>query len=961
MYPLIKAPCNLLLALVLVLMLTLTAASQGQSPTSPRPRPTDQQNPDQYANDDGVTSNANEGRGVDRPSRFDDREDNNTGSGARLSDRVRRSDSQGNERGADAEGAAGAAVTGPAVEGDAVESAGRREAGAPGPRGAEGGGVRTIGGAESGAGGGGGASRGIRGGAAGVTVVGEGTYEPAFDQPLEYGVLPAVGDPLTLEGPMPLMEFLQAIHIATSWNVLLTETAKGLSLDFIIIDTPPVQAMEILKFNDIFFRYDEPTNYLYVMTKEEYLDDTFAEVITHEFVVEHADVTYIESVLTSLLSAKGRLITDQRTNRIYVWDTFLNIEQMIKTVADLDVPLVKRAFEVQHADLADIESVVGTLLSPNGSLIVDARTNQLFVWDTPTVLEQMADAVAELDVPVESKTFHIRWVNSEDVVDSIEALLSERGTIQVDPRFNTLVVTDLPRRIALIEELIGTIDQELDTRTWVVEYADIDFVADQIEMLIPPEMGEIIVQEEVHQITASGLPERLDRVDELIATWDIKRQQVMIEAFLVDMDESVARQFNVQWSYFANNDGTGPVVVNSPTSTGRFPGIGGQDVTVGTLPYAIPLYGPLSLVDGEITRPLLRNTAGNTIVDRFEGNRLAVSLDYLDQNSDTVVLAAPRVTVQDGEEAIFENARRVPFASSTTTFSNINYGNSTSRVEFVDVGIILRVRPRITEAKNVLLDVAAEDSSAELIDIETFSTGGEDDNVSTRKAPEVRTRNVETQLRIQSGDTAVLGGLREDRSSQAYDRTPILGDIPILGKLFNNPRKDSAARSLMIFITPTVVDEYTHPEAHQLANVDTKIAERHRYNMKSLWERIRSRISQGENEISVSIGQTGEIFSEGAQASTDELRDAFFQVEMPGTVTVVVREHPRAPEAVVTAVVEAAMEAGLKVDFDESSVPLIPRMRETEPSPAAPVAVVTPVTTDAAPTVVPLVAITPKE
>ncbi|MCC6144098.1 MAG: hypothetical protein IT368_09850, partial [Candidatus Hydrogenedentes bacterium] len=413
------------------------------------------------------------------------------------------------------------------------------------------------------------------------------------------------------------------------------------------------------------------------------------------------------------------------------------------------------------------------------------------------------------------------------------------------------------------------------------------------------------------------------------------------------------RQFNVQWSYFANNDGTGPVVVHSTTSTGRFPGVGGNDVTVGTLPYAIPLYGPLTLQDGEITRPLLQNIDGDTIIDRFEGNRLAVSLDYLDQNSDTVVLAAPRVTVQDGEEAIFENARRVPFASSTTTFSNINYGNSTSRVEFVDVGIILRVRPRITELKNVLLDVAAEDSSAELIDIETYSTGGDGENIASRKAPEVRTRNVETQLRIQSGDTVVLGGLREDRSSKAYDRTPILGDIPILGKIFNNPKKDSAARSLMIFITPTVVDEFTHPEAEQLAKVDTKIAEDHRYNMKSLWERIRSRISQGENEIGVSIGQTGEIYSEGSLADVDELRDAFFQVEAPALVTVVIREHPRAPEAIVTAVVEAAMEAGLKVDFDDASIPLIPRARDEAPKAKA-AAAVTPAPVEAAPVSVPL-------
>src|SRR5690606_12435128 len=118
----------------------------------------------------------------------------------------------------------------------------------------------------------------------------------------------------------------------------------------------------------------------------------------------------------------------------------------------------------------------------------------------------------------------IAHVDAENLIDILGALLSDRGLIQVDPRFNSLIITDLPTRIARMEEVIGTLDKPLDRRTWVIKYADLDFIADQIETFIPAEMGEVILNEDVHQVTVAGLPERLDKIESMIDVWDIKRQ-----------------------------------------------------------------------------------------------------------------------------------------------------------------------------------------------------------------------------------------------------------------------------------------------------------------------------------------------------------------------------------------------------------------------------------------------------
>lgn len=950
--------CGLHAVCALVLLAIVAPASgQGQTPSSPRSRPTtgygyDYDNRPPLPEDGRPTSGRRSatGRFEDRRSSTDERP-SEAGQPQQPGEKPAEENKPAPEPPGprkEGEKPAEAGGGGPKV----IGGGGRGAAAAPGaagttPPGAPG--LPSMPGAATGPISPGGIGPGVGGGpATAVNVMGQGTYEPAFEHDVEYPDVPDAGaeNLLTEEGPMTVIEFLSLIHLATDWNIISTEEANKVNLNFYIVETTPKQALKILEKHKIYYEWDDANKYLYVMTENEHLAEMYAEVSPQptEFPVKFADVTYVESLLSSLLSQVGRIVTDQRTNLIYVWDTPDNLAQMEKTFAAVDVPLQKREFTVQFADLADIESTVSSLLSPNGSLLSDPRTGQLFVWDNPAVLDKAAETVARLDVPVQPVTYEIKYVNAEDMTDSLEPLLSERGLIQVDPRYNTLVVTDLPNRQERIGELIATLDRELETKTWVINYADLDFVADQIEAYVPSEMGEIVVNDLVHQVTVTGLPERLAKIDELIKVWDVKRRQVMIEAFLVDVGESAARDFNIRWSYFDDSNGS-PVAINSPT--GGFPGVNQDIITVGQLPYSIPLYGDLQLNDaGEITRPVLEDISGNTLIDRYAGNKLAVALSYLDKTTDTTLLAAPRVTVQDGEEAIFENAERVPYASSSTSYGGGYYGGyggyGYSQVEFIDVGIILRVKPVITENGDILLDIAAEDSSAELVEIETFQPSGTDTGTTSRKAPQVKARNVETQMRVNSGDTVVLGGLRQSKALEDVDRVPVLGDIPLLGRLFKYPSKESASSTLMMFLTPTIVDEGTFPESEILSKADRKIAESHRHNRKDFFGRMEDRISKGQNEIGVSVGQGGHIHSEGQRVTLDELRDALFKVKEPKTVILVIRKHPRAPEDVVSKITEMAMEADVKFEFDAAIMPIVPAFPD-EPAAAAPRVEATPV------------------
>lgn len=802
----------------------------------------------------------------------------------------------------------------------------------------KGGAMRAGGGGAAGGGAGGG------GGAGSVRTVGQGAYEPIKDKKLEYGEVPDEGEPLKLNGPIDVGEFLDTIHFATDWNIMVTEAAKKVSLEFWIVETPPKKALDILKFHDIFFRWDPEGKYLYVMTKDEYLEDEFGTLVEKEFVAEHAAVDYIESVLTPLMSPKGRMLADPRTHHLFVWDTKDNLAKMEETVKQLDVPLSEAEFPVLHADVADIEAVLTSLMSPSGTSITDPRTGHIMVKDLPENLEQMREIVAKLDVPLESKLFKVTYVNADTLVESVESLLTERGTVQVDPRTNSLIVTDMPTRQDQIGEIIATLDQRLETRTWTLKYLESEDVADRIESLVPEEMGDIISDEDVHTLTVTAIPERIVEIDKLITTWDIKRRQVQIEAWLVEMNSKLARSLNVSWSYLDSTGNAPQAYRIGGGAAPEYPKLDDETIAIGQLPYAEPLR---NMFTGDV----IKDIKGKDIIKDFHGNRVAAILTYLDTNGDASVLSKPLVTVQDGEEAAFQNGRQVPYVTSTTygagyggssynRYNNYNNNNNTTdptnpynnnnsyydygssyrpynRIDFIEVGTILRVLPRISEDDSILLDIVAEDSDATL---QTVISSGEENTI-----PEKTESVAETQVRVKDGQTIVIGGLRKNNSSNDVSKSlPVLSDIPVLGRLFKNPSRKISSATLMIFITTTIVDENTQPDAERLADFDERFADDLRSAKKTSFGRFMDTITRGKSDMSVSIGQSGHMHYDGNPITMDDLRRTFQSVENPSVAKVIIRRHPRAPEAVVTEVTEAALQANLKVDFDKDATPFVP-------------------------------------
>jgi general secretion pathway protein D len=724
-----------------------------------------------------------------------------------------------------------------------------------------------------------------------VTVGGAAAFEPILEMELPVVELPDVGEPLSLNAtdrPMPVIEILDLVAAATGWNVVASEGLEQRAIRLFVPNVKPKYLMEeVLRFHGIHFRFVPETNFLFVMLDGEFLDREYGAQRHKEFQIRHADVIDVEQILSGLMSQTGKLISDPRTGTILVWDTEANIAAMEKAVALVDVPLKPRVFT-------------------------------------------------------------LKYLAAEDLVDTIDSLLSERGIAQADPRSNSIVVTDHPSRQDQIAETIETLDQKLETRTWTLSYADPEAVAERLEEILPEELGTITIDEDTHQISLTAIPSRIQEVDEIVKAWDVKGRQVQIEAYIVAASTAVTRDLTINWAYFDEIGGT-PFAIQSGNARPDYTATpdAGQRVSAGRFPYRAFLRDPITgaLVQ-EVDNPSGREAGsltGRNILDpEFKGNRVAVVLDYLDRKGDLSILQHPRVTVQDGEEAVFENTTDRAFQSvGFTPFgggvvdqpADGDQANVLNRVfpgavSFIPVGTILKVKPRVNEEYNILMDIEVEDSTAE--DKVIVSAGLE----ST--VPEKTQNRAQTQVLVNDGQTIVIGGLRGMSLADDVDKVPILGELPFIGRFFKSTTKDHRNRELVVFLTPTIVDEYTQNEAQRLATFEAEGMDALRHSEKSVWGRAYDRVVRGRNEFSISIGHTGNMHAEGKMVTVADLEARFKELAVQKVKPVVIlRVHPDAPPAIAVEITELAMESGLKLRNEPAPPPFVPAQRDDAPAPNA--------------------------
>ncbi|HOS03755.1 MAG TPA: secretin N-terminal domain-containing protein, partial [Candidatus Hydrogenedentes bacterium] len=701
----------------------------------------------------------------------------------------------------------------------------------------------------------------ISSGGGSIQVGGKGAFRPIDKLPVEYGEVPDEGEmiqiPTSPTAATAVMEILDLVAAATDWSILVQPGVKDKSIWFFSSSgMRPKQILDVLKYNGIVYDFDEESRFLYVMTSDEFRSGKYGKIVKADMQVRYVDVSEMQTTLQTLASDNAKLISDPRTGRIVVYDTQSNIDEM--------KAMVKR-----------------------------------------------------LDVPVEPRTYGLRFINADQILESIEPMLSERGSATADLRMNTIIVTDLATRQDQIAAVIGEMDRKLETRSWEIKYLDIEEVESRLENVIPEEMGVISIDETTHRVSVQATAERLEQVDELIAQWDVKPRQVQIEAYLVTLNSTLSRNLDVNWNYFANVNGQpfslqhGTVPKSFTDSTAK------KGLRVGEFPYATKDVYPFT------STPRL-DLNRQPIVDAFGGNKLAMFLDYLDETKDARILARPRVTVRDGEEAKFENTEEKPYQEAGYSSYGGSYVNPTStyqnviplQVKFLEVGTVLEVTPTINSEDNVLLDIRAE-SSTPTTPVGTITGSGQ-------LFGKLKSQSTTTVM-VKDGHTIIIGGLMYSQVDDTEERVPVLGEIPLIGRAFKNTDKTRGQNELLIFITPTIVNEYTMPETDRLARAEAYMGDKNREARKGLAERVQGVVTRHRGEVRLAVGREGNYFADGEPVLREELELFLAEAASKGARKVVVSRDPRAPKAAIDVIRAGAEKAGVKFVLDAKALPFVPR------------------------------------
>ena len=374
---------------------------------------------------------------------------------------------------------------------------------------------------------------------------------------------------------------------------------------------------------------------------------------------------------------------------------------------------------------------------PTVSLVLaDERTNSLLVYGDADALNIARDTVGSLDIPTPKGKGDVHLISLSNAKAEDLALV-----------INTLVER---------QRTAGSEDQKPDT----VLSKDIKVVADK----------------STNSLVVTARPDEFEALSNIVAKLDVVRKQVFIEALIMEVSSEASFSFGINWA--AAGD-VGDVSILGGVS------LNGGSVSLGSNKM-------VSLPSGVSIGAILKDafSIGGTSYN------IQSILNAVKGNSDVDVLATPQLLTLDNEEASVEVVDNIPFTKESTTRNDNDF--TTQSMDYKDVGVKLKITPRISDDGSLRLEVEQEVSRVTQ-GLVTLSNGDQ------LVAPTTRKRLVKTTILLQDSQTAVIGGLLDDQKSYNQSEVPGLGGLPLVGWLFKSRSKESTQTNLFIFITPKVI------------------------------------------------------------------------------------------------------------------------------------------------------------
>jgi len=310
-------------------------------------------------------------------------------------------------------------------------------------------------------------------------------------------------------------------------------------------------------------------------------------------------------------------------------------------------------------------------------------------------------------------------------------------------------------------------------------------LASQLASKDPPQ-----VDDRTNTIFFRETRSNIDNVRKLLATIDKPTKQVMIEARLVEVTANPKQSYGINWGGVVGSSSNPQTVTYGGWN--RTQAQPGQNIPTNGLALGNQPNSNFLGSFGSLATAIPQSTFAILSVPQF-----SATLRFLNEDADAEFLANPRIVTADNQQAKIEISRNQPVPQ-------LNFNEQTATAVFggfqdKKFGNTLIVRPSVNKDNFVTLSVKPEISNK--VGDAQFTFAG-----ATVASPVIDTRSLESNVLIRSGDTLAIGGLLQDEVSKGRNKVPVLGDVPLLGYLFQERLNTRTKRNLLVFVTPTIIE-----------------------------------------------------------------------------------------------------------------------------------------------------------
>lgn len=491
------------------------------------------------------------------------------------------------------------------------------------------------------------------------------------------------------------------------------------------------------------------------------------QLVTHVFKIQHVPAAQLVPILRPLVPQQGHLAAYAATNSLIITDRGANINRIRNIINRIDRPDSDEVEVValRHASASEVVRILNSLqarsaqgVSTPGSvrLAADERTNGVLISGDRSSRLRIRALIANLDTPLETggntRVVYLRYASAKDLLNILKGVSQGQAKVGVSSgtgntgNKSSVPVQSTPQPVA------SSVSNRSNNNNKKGDNVDIQ------------------ADEHTNSLIITAPPDAMKNILAVIRQLDIRRAQVLVEAIIAEISESKARALGASFGVNGSDSGDRPIGYSN-------------------------LGGGLNELAGAVANP--SNPALSSGFSMVLGQSGSGGVDFgfllraIASDAKNNILSTPSIVTVDNQEAEIVVGSNVPFVTGSQLSSSNS--NPFQTIERKDVGLTLKVKPQINEGDTIKMEISQEVSNV-------------DNGANTRAADIITSRrSINTTVLVEDGQTLVLGGLIDENQRNSYEKVPLLGDIPIIGKLFQYRNSDSSKRNLMVFIRPVIL------------------------------------------------------------------------------------------------------------------------------------------------------------